>query len=130
MRQRILPLQHVIRIQYPHHIASRHLDTLVDGVVHSLIPFADPPELKNLVVPFVAKFFHNLYRPVRRTSVDDDILNPHAPLPQDALNRRLYRRSAVVASRYQRDLHLTRLSIAHLSNSIRHSLVPSRYPFR
>ena len=44
MRKRLVTIQHIVCIQYPHHITSRHLNALVDGVVHAAVPLADPLE--------------------------------------------------------------------------------------
>ena len=104
MRQRVGRREDVVGVEDPDHIACRHRDPLVDGVVHSPVALAQPahPAAEaRLILP------EDGNAAVGGTAVDDDILQLHAPLPQDALNRRADRRRTVVASCYKGNFHAT-----------------------
>jgi len=69
MRQRLVACQHIIGVQDSHDIARRHLDALVDGIIHAVVFFRKPTEVEvvsrqSLVVGFVSIFFDYIDRTV------------------------------------------------------------------
>ena len=86
MRQRLVTRQNIVGVQDPDHIASRHLDAFVDGVVHSAVLLADPLEREPCRTCRI--LFDYIDSAVGRTAVDDDVFDIDALLRQDAINRR------------------------------------------
>ena len=82
--------QPIIRPQKIDIIARRPPDSLIHRVVNPLIRFTDP--IGNLILIFS----YNIHRAVRRTPINDDILNMRIHLPYDAQNGLLDGSSSVV----------------------------------
>ena len=65
MGKRILRLEHVVRIQNPHYVPCRHLDSLVDGIVHAFVTLGEPAKFKPCRTCRACRiFFYDIHRSV------------------------------------------------------------------
>ena len=85
MRQCIVGRQYIVGVQDSDDIARRHLDALVDGIIHPLVWLTDPAH------PAIELWFVALEQidcAILAATVNNDILDIDALLRQDAINRR------------------------------------------
>ena len=72
----ILAIEPVVRIEAADHLARRHSDALVDGVVHPAVLLGNPTKVVGAGTPFERA--DHVDRSVVRTAVHDDVLERHA----------------------------------------------------
>ena len=135
VRKSLVIGKHIVGVEDPDDIAGRHVDPFVDGVVHSLVGLRHPLEGEAMSMILGAEALlevaDDIDRSILGAAVDDDVLDVHALLIEDALHRGPDRRRAVVASRYERHLHLfrhplsTRPVCSHLLGSRHRPCTPS-----
>ena len=93
--------QHIVGVQEPDHIAGRHADAFIDGIVNALIFFRHPPHVR---MQLGITLYH-LFRSVRRSAIHDDVLYVRIRLPLHARQCPLHRLGAVVGNGYNRYFH-------------------------
>ena len=97
MRQRIGRREDVVGVEDPDHIARRHRDPLVDGVVHPPVALAYPAHAA------LELWLILLQQPngaILAAAIDDNVLQINTLLRENAIKRCRQCPCAVVASRY------------------------------
>ena len=103
VRKGMVGLEHVVRVEDAHHVAGRHRDALVHGVVEAVVALRYEAEVA--VGPGPARRLHERERPVRRRAVHDNVLEVDPLLGEGRLERGGDGVLRVADDGDQRDLH-------------------------